>query len=53
MVPESYINHKDLREWVNEVAALTQPTNIYLCDGSDFEWENITEKLVASGTFVR
>lgn len=45
--------HALLRQWVDEVAALTQSTNIYWCDGSESEWESITNKLVDAGTFVR
>ncbi|CAB5048433.1 unannotated protein [freshwater metagenome] len=45
--------HALLRQWVDEVAALTQPTDIYWCDGSESEWESITNKLVDAGTFVR
>ncbi len=45
--------HKGLLAWVEEVAALTQPRDIYWCDGSDEEYERITSELVDSGTLVR
>ena len=45
--------HTLLRKWVDEIAELTQPTDIDWCDGSDSEWENVTNKLVDAGTFVR
>jgi phosphoenolpyruvate carboxykinase (GTP) len=45
--------HQGLMQWVEEVAALTQPNDIYWCDGSDAEWERITTQLVDAGTFVR
>jgi phosphoenolpyruvate carboxykinase (GTP) len=35
------------------VAALTQPDEIYWCDGSEEEWQTITSRLVEAGTFVR
>jgi phosphoenolpyruvate carboxykinase (GTP) len=45
--------HARLLAWVEEVAALTQPDAVHWCDGSDAEWEQLTEALVATGTYVR
>ena len=45
--------HKKLLAWVHEVAALTQPDSIYYCDGSEAEWHEMIDRLVASGTAVR
>ncbi len=45
--------HAGLRAWVDEVAALTQPDEVHWCDGSDAEWDTLTEGLVKAGTFVR
>jgi len=45
--------HARLRAWVGEVAALTQPAAVHWCDGSDAEWDRLTEGLVKAGTFVR
>ena len=42
-----------LRDWVDTVAALTQPDRIVWCDGSQDEWDRLTAELVASGTFTR
>ncbi|MFZ0382033.1 MAG: phosphoenolpyruvate carboxykinase (GTP) [Solirubrobacteraceae bacterium] len=44
-------NNARLQEWVDEVAALTQPDDIYWCDGSDEEYEQFAQTLVAAGTF--
>ena len=52
MTTSMVVNEK-LQLWVDEVASLTQPDEIYWCDGSDQEWEQITSKLVEAGTFVR
>lgn len=49
----STVTNEKLLLWVNEVAALTQPDEIYWCDGSEQEWEAITSELVEAGTFVR
>jgi phosphoenolpyruvate carboxykinase (GTP) len=45
--------HPRLRAWVDEIAALTQPDRIHWFEGSDAEWDALTEQLVAAGTFVR
>ena len=41
-----------LRDWVDSVAALTQPDQVYWCDGSEAERDRLQRQLVASGTFV-
>jgi phosphoenolpyruvate carboxykinase (GTP) len=45
--------HTRLDAWVAEIAELTQPRDIRWITGSDEEWTEITDELVASGTFVR
>jgi phosphoenolpyruvate carboxykinase (GTP) len=45
--------HAGILDWVNEIAALTQPDKIHWCTGSDDEWVELTDALVASGTFTR
>ncbi len=45
--------NKKLLEWVREVAELTTPDRIEWCDGSQEEWDRLTQELVDSGTFVR
>ena len=44
--------NKKLLSWVQEVAELTTPDRIYWCDGSDAEWNRLTQELVASGTLT-
>jgi phosphoenolpyruvate carboxykinase (GTP) len=46
-------SHPGLAAWVDEVAALTQPDSVHWCDGSQAEWDLLTEELVRTGTFVR
>jgi len=45
--------HSELLAWVQEVAELTQPERVVWADGSDAEWDRLTEQLVAAGTFKR
>ncbi len=40
-----------LQDWVDEVAALTKPSDVYWCEGSPEEWVNVTDTLVETGTF--
>ena len=46
-------NHKGLRAWVEEVAAITQPDDVHWCDGSVEEYEQLLAQLVDSGTAER
>ncbi len=45
--------HTRLTAWVEEVAALTTPEAVHWCDGSDVEWQRLTDELVAAGTMVK
>ncbi len=46
-------SHSTLQAWVDDVAALTKPTDIYWCEGTPEEWVRITDQLVETGTFKR
>ena len=45
--------HQGILDFVDEVAELTTPDSIHWCTGSDEEWTQLTDALVASGTFTR
>lgn len=45
--------NKKLIEWVNEVAKLCEPDNIYWCDGSEEEYNRLAEQMVKSGAFIK
>ena len=45
--------NKKLLDWVEQVAELTQPDRIEWADGSDEEWNRLTQLLVDNGTFIR
>ncbi|MFV0260692.1 MAG: phosphoenolpyruvate carboxykinase, partial [Acidimicrobiales bacterium] len=42
-----------LANWVSEWAEILQPRDIYWCDGSEEEYDRLSQELVDSGTFSR
>ncbi len=49
----SYVTNQELLQWIEEVAALTKPKDIYWCDGSEEEYNRLCQGLVDAGTFKR
>ena len=45
--------NKQLIEWVEEFAALAKPDRVEWCDGSQAEWDRLTQMMVDAGTFIR
>jgi phosphoenolpyruvate carboxykinase (GTP) len=41
-----------LLAWVREIAELTKPDRVEWCDGSEEEWQRLTQLLVDNGTFL-
>ncbi|MBX7219305.1 MAG: phosphoenolpyruvate carboxykinase (GTP) [Blastocatellia bacterium] len=48
-----YVTNQKLRAWVEEVAAMCQPDQVYWCDGSEEEYDRLCEQMVQGGTFKR
>lgn len=44
------VSHPELVKWIEEVAQLTQPKNIYVCNGSEQEYQSMIQLMIASGT---
>jgi len=47
------LQHQGLRAWIQEAARLCKPDQVYWCDGSDGEYDELCRLLVRSGTFIR
>lgn len=43
------IKHPKIKAWVEEVAKMCQPDSIYVCDGSQKEYDTMMKKLIDSG----
>ncbi|MGB2560975.1 MAG: phosphoenolpyruvate carboxykinase (GTP) [Akkermansiaceae bacterium] len=45
--------HPALKSWVDKMTQLCKPADVRWCDGSQAEWDELTQLLCDSGTFTR
>jgi len=48
-----HVKSARLKTWVTEMIALCKPADVHWCDGSQEEYDDLCEQLVAAGTFKR
>ncbi|MDI6400797.1 phosphoenolpyruvate carboxykinase (GTP) [Balneolaceae bacterium ANBcel3] len=48
-----WVKHEELKQWVEEVAALTKPDKIEWSDGTKEEHDRLCQELVDAGTFIK
>jgi len=49
----AYVKNNQLISWVADIAALTQASDVYWCDGSTAEYDRLCAQLVKAGTFKK
>jgi phosphoenolpyruvate carboxykinase (GTP) len=49
----STTTNRKLQEWVEHWREILQPDQVEWCDGSDAEWDRLTQLLIDGGTFER
>lgn len=47
------IKNQYLQNWINEIANLTKPANIHICDGSEAENSTLIDQMVKQGTLKK
>jgi len=50
---QEHTNNTQLIDWIKEIQELCQPESVYLCDGSQEEYDRFCQQLVDDGTFIK
>ena len=49
----TYVQHAQVRQWIEAMVALSQPDRLHWCDGSPEEYDALCQLLVEKATFTR
>ena len=52
MTEKGALTHPGIRTWVDEVAAMTRPDRILVCDGSESERDDLIKESLATGELI-
>jgi phosphoenolpyruvate carboxykinase (GTP) len=44
--------HAQLKAWIEEIKAICQPDDVYICDGSQAEYDRLCAEMVKNGTMI-
>lgn len=50
---DTWTQNHPLRAWIQEMVSLCQPSDVWLCDGSQKEYETLCQQMVQTGTFIK
>lgn len=50
---EKWTSNKKLQHWIQEISSLCTPSQIWLCDGSEEEYDTLCREMVAKGTLIK
>ncbi|HPJ93599.1 MAG TPA: phosphoenolpyruvate carboxykinase (GTP) [Deltaproteobacteria bacterium] len=52
MIMSIIVKHEGLKKWVEEIAQMCRPDEVYWCDGSTAEYDRIMDRAVKSGSAI-